>query len=503
MVYSVQVSGQSVVVKSGTLSVDSKIGKRAQANFTSYDVTGNTHYQQYQQVQIYDQNSALAFAGFIDQPQEQKPGFSPTLETQISCMDMQWLAVKRLVAASYTNKTAGYIAQDLLNTILVQEGVTLGQIYDGLTPNTTLYPSDTLYPGGNVGLIPSAVFAYCTVAQAMDELVKAASDAGVPYYWQIDQYKQLWFVPYTAVIGPTIDGTTIDDGRLSGTVPRVVRANPLFRNTEYVTGGVAQTVTQNETRIGDSNTTAWPMGYALNSQPTITVNSVAKTVGITGVDTGKDFYWSKGDPLITQDSGAAKLTSSQTLAVSYIGQYPNTAVVQNSALVSYQASLDGTSGVIEVADQDAALTNAADAFTEASQRLTRYGVQATQFTFSTLESDFAAGQLITVNYAPFGFSNLQMIVEEVSASDTQNGLTIWYTITAIAGPYDIGWTDFFNKLLRSVAPANSINVGVSQSVNVAVNFTATITAAGTLTTTAFTCPVPATTLFPNTTLFPC
>src|SRR5207244_74855 len=115
------------------------------------------------------------------------------------------LADKRVVAASYTNRTCGFIVQDIFNTILTQEGVTVGVIYDGITPADTLYPSLALYPGGNVGLVPGATFVYCTVAQAMDALAREASASGVPYYWMIDQLQQLWFAPYgTQVWNPNL-----------------------------------------------------------------------------------------------------------------------------------------------------------------------------------------------------------------------------------------------------------------------------------------------------------
>src|SRR5260221_1398180 len=203
---------------------------------------------------------------------------------------------------------------DIYTNILASEGVTIGQVYsDGsLPPSLTLYPSSTLYPQAVTGIVPSATFVYCTVAQALDELVKSASSAGIPFYWMIDQFKKLWFVPYTAVVNSTlVDGTQIDDGHLSGSPPVVTRANPTYRNTQYLLGGVTQTVTQTETRVGDGNTTSWPMNFDLSTVPTVSINIgagyVSQTVGIQGVDSGKNWYWSQGSPLITQDMAGTKV----------------------------------------------------------------------------------------------------------------------------------------------------------------------------------------------------
>src|SRR6185437_4680302 len=97
------------------------------------------------------------------------------------------------------------------------EGVTIGQIVDtGVA-------------------IPQVTLSYCTIADALDAMVTQASSSGTPYFWMIDQFNALWFVPYTTLTGPSADGTAIDYGRLSGFVPQVTRANPKYLNTSYVT----------------------------------------------------------------------------------------------------------------------------------------------------------------------------------------------------------------------------------------------------------------------------
>src|SRR5260221_5264638 len=90
-----------------------------------------THYQQFQQVQVQDGNGVLVFSGYVATPQEQKPGFPNALDMQIVCMDQHFLADKRVVATLYRNQTFGYIVNDMLNNILSQEGVTVGQIAAG------------------------------------------------------------------------------------------------------------------------------------------------------------------------------------------------------------------------------------------------------------------------------------------------------------------------------------------------------------------------------------
>lgn len=500
-VHFVTVGGAVYFVEAGSLTIDSAIGKRSTASFTLKTDT-TVHFQQFQQVCIYDKNTTLIFSGYLNIPlKEQKPGFQSSLVHTLTCCDQHYLADKRRVTASYTNKTCGFIVQDILNNILAAEGVTVGMIYDGPTPSNTLYPSDTLYPGGNVGLIPQATFNYATVAQALDSLAAEASAAGIPYYWQIDAFKRLFFVPYTAIVNSAIiDGSTFDQ---VNNTPYVQRQNPAYRNTQYGVGGVAQTVTQNATRVGDGNTTTFVMDFDLASAPTVTVDGATKNVGIRGVDSGKDWYWQQGSPDISQDSSATKLTNANTFHATYVGQYPNVAIASNNAQIQAQAALDGTSGIVEDVDQDATITSAANGLSKVSQLLTRYGVSGTIFVGQTRDTGYAPGQLVTVNIPAHNLYSAQMLIEDVAVSDQRDGVNLWYTVTAVMGPYDVTWVDFFSKQLTQQQTPNSINVGVSQQVALLVDLVATVVPAATMTATVYACPVPSNTLYPSDLLYPC
>lgn len=495
--YSVTIGGNPVLVQAGTLQATLAIGRKSQASFTVEGDT-STFYQQYEQVAIYDQNGITAFTGYLTAPKVQKPGFQQWLVWTMQCMGQEYLAKKRVYAAAWTNKTCGFIAQDILNTILSTEGVTLGQIYDGLTPGPNQLPSLALYPGGNVGLVPQATFYYAKVADALDALATEASSSGIPYYWSIDQNKQFWFVPYTTITGPTIDDTVIEE---VNNPPSVTFSNPSYRNTQYVTGGVTQTVQQIETRKGDGNTVAWPMGFNIAMVPTITVNGVSKTVGISGVDTGKNFYWNEGSNLISQDSSGVKLVSTDTLSVTYIGQTSNTAIISDASQISNQASIDGTSGINEEVIDDPTLTTAANAISEGSNLLTLNAQKGVQFQFTTRQSGFAPGQICNANLPYFGITNAQMLIDSVVIADLDL-INIWYQITAIIGPYTNDWVSFYSKLFAQQAPAASINVGSTQQTSILQQFTATLTPTATLNASVLTSLFPSSGLHPASTLHP-
>lgn len=515
MAYTVTIDDQPYFVDAGSLTIDKTIGKASSAAFTLHTTDTDTHFQQYQKVKIYDDTQTLRFSGYLSPPlKEQKPGFQTSLEHTLTCIDQHWLAQKRRVAASYTNQTCGFIAQDIVNNVLLQEGVTIGQIYDGPTPSDVLYPSDTLYPGGNVGLVPSALFVYSSASDAFDALVKQASDSGNPYYWSIDEQKQFWFVPYATVIRPTIvDGTAIDMGQGSGSAPYVQRQNPTYRNVQYLLGGVAQTLPQTEQRVGDGNATAWTMGYDLASVPTISVNLgngsggytswVPKTVGVRG-SSGFDFYWAQGDSIVTQDSSGTVLRGTpyyDLLKVAYTGQYPTVIYAPNGAQISFQQSLDGSSGLVEDASTDATIISETDGLSRASALLSRYGVQGIVLVFATLDPSFDPGQLITVNLPMHALNMAQMLVESVHAADS-DGYNIWYTVTAITGPYDTTWSDFYGTLIKAANTNTSLSVGVSSSLALLKDFTVQVQPQVSLQVSLFHSLYPSTTLYPSNTLYP-
>jgi len=495
MAYTAKIGGVPVFIVAGSLKIDQSVGKKTQAALT-VKTDSYTFFQQFQQIQVYDDSSNLVFAGYLNPPQAQKPGFQPSLVWTLTAMGQEYLAKKRVVQASYTNKTPGYMVRDIVTNVLAAEGVTAGNIYDGPTCSDTLYCSNSLVCDGNTPLAQKTLFS--KVADALDSLVQDASSAGVSYYWSIDKNKKLDFAPYGSSIGPAIDDTTIDQ---MGNPPSITFGNANYRNGQYVTGGVAQTLTQTETRMGDGNTTSWAMGFQLASMPTIQINLgngsggylgwTSQTVGLKGTS-GSQWYWAQGDNIVAQDSSGTKLRGApynDMLQVVYVGQYPNTAIVYNAAQVAYQKSIDGTSGINEEIATDNTLTTANNALTEASNLLTRFAQQGAQLQQATTRTGgYAPGQLCPVNMPYFNQINAQMLLETVSIQDL-DGVNIWYVLTGIQGPYDTTWVDFWSRILAPQVQANSSNAQSSTSTNTLLDMTATLAPSADLTISVYACPI--------------
>lgn len=481
MPYTVKINNVAVSVQAGSLQVTQSVGKKTQGQLTVRTDT-SSFFKENEQIAVYDQNNTLVSSGYLTKPQATKPGYKASLYWTLSYIGQEYLAKKRVVQANYANKTCGYIARDIFANVLAAEGVAIGTIYDGPTCSNSLICSNSLVCDGNVTLPQASLFQ--KAADALDWLVQQASSAGVQYYWTIDQNKVGTFAPYGTTVGATIDDTLIDQKQK----PTVSFSNPNYRNAQYVTGGVAQTGTQNETITGDGNSRSFTLGFPLASAPTITISGVVQTVGLKGTS-GSQWYWAQGDNTITQDSGQTALASAATASVSYVGQYSNTAYSQNAAQVVYMASIDGSSGINEEIQTDNSLTTASNALTEASNLLNRYAQQGAQLVAYTKQTGFAPGQLSPVNMPYFGLVNTQALVESVLITDQVDGINIWYQITAVSGPYDTTWVDFWSRILSTQPQANSQNAGQTSSTSLLLSLQATFSLSASLNINVFACPI--------------
>ena len=63
----------------------------------------------------------------------------------------------------------------------------------------------------------------------------------------------------------------------------------------------------------------------------VTLNGQPQTVGIKGVDNGRDWYFAIGDAILTRDTQAPRLAEGDMVHVDYDGQYPTASDPQEAA----------------------------------------------------------------------------------------------------------------------------------------------------------------------------
>ncbi len=469
----VTIGGNSVTIVKNSLSIDKRIEERSTASFSIIDLDSSQEYIKGQVVEIYDEDSTDdEFTGFIDTPESQRLGKTSGVVWTITCVVNTYLADKRIAAESYESQTAGYIVDDLFDKYLAAEGVTIGAIQTGPT-------------------ITQAVINYVRVSDAFDALGEKAG-----FIWYIDEDCKLYFIDRITYTAPW---TATSDDMLPDPRPRLSGGNPLYRNRQYIRGGKAVTDLQTENRTGDGETKSFALGFPLAQEPTITVDSVTQTVGIKGVETGKDVYWNKGDNTIYFDTAPA---NTKAIVIQYYGQYNIIAISTDNAEIATRQAIEGGTGYVDDISDEMDNDTAEAAFQSAAAKLQEYCRDAQQFTYSTRRYGLKPGQLQTVNYPLLGLSSVQMLIESVRI--TQESDEPIYTITAVVGPKIGSWAKYFKTLSRDrKIIVDKLSVGEDSILIILVQESETTGLSEAVTETVYACPVPATTLYPSTSLYPC
>lgn len=417
----VTINGTEVNVLIGSLNISDVIEERSTASFSVKDDAGEFVFHKGQPVKILDNDSNLIYSGFIDTPKAQKITGVLLKVHDISCIDNHYLADKRIIAKAYQNMTAGAIVHDIITNYLAVEGVSAGIIQDGPT-------------------ITEAVFNYVPVTTALASLAEKAN-----FWWTIDFNKLLQFMDRSANTAPWVC-TGVD---IQGESLTVGESNPNYRNKQYIKGGTDVTDHMTENFKGDGTTRTWNVGFKINSVPTIALNGTqlqSSDIGIRGVDSGKKYYWSKGETAITQDDGQTLLTTSDTLSITYQGQFDIIAITEDPGAISTMQQIEGIgTGIVEEVEDEPDNTSRETAFQSGNAKLQKYAVIGNKVTFRTKRYGLVPGQLLTMNVPEHNLDNTEVLIENVTTTD-EGGIFLWYDITAVEGPEEGSWAKVFQKM---------------------------------------------------------
>ena len=428
------IAGNSVEIQKGSLSIERRIEERSVASFSVEDITGVADYVRGNPVLIYDPDATLIFGGFIDTPGRIRVGaIGSVLRHTITCMDNHYLADKRLVVKVFTNRTLEYIAEEILTDYLVVEGVhenAAGDIETGPT-------------------IAEVIFNYVPVSEAFDALAELSG-----FIWLIDENKHLYFRDRATNTAPwNLDSVTYRP--IKGSV-RLDTGNPLYRNRQYVRGGKGVTSSEQEENFtADGVVQSFTVGYPIASEPTITETVLGLAdVGIKGIDTGKDYYWNKGDATVYAEVVPA---NGRNVEVKFYGEYPLISMAVHPTEAATRAAIDGSSGIVEEMVTEAAHESSAGINESAEAKITEYARDAEKFIYQTRDAGLSPGQLQEITYSPFGFAAHEMLIESISV--TALGDEVRYDVSCITGPLMGSWSKFFSRILTR--QDNSIKIGDS------------------------------------------
>lgn len=400
-------------VVAGTVQIDDTIFERSTASFDILTSEG-VHFRKGQNVVIRDDNNVeTKFEGYIDSSEEvwisDLENYEANLKHSVRCTDQHYLADKRSVARAYANQTAGDIVKDLVDGFLgndpilgdfvvsgVQkgEGVTIGNVADG-------------------PIIIQCVFNYIPASQAIDAL---AEECG--FWWTIRPNKELFFLPRGAEVAPiTLNSENVFDVSVSD-------ENSRYRNRQYVRGGMDITDPQTEIQYGDGNKRAYTMSFPLYEAPTVEVSVgggafTSKTVGIGGVDTGRQWYWNKEEVVVFQEPSHTPLAATDRVRVTYRGLFEIVVLSFDQAQIIERRNVenDNTSGFVDEVTDDMTINGRDAAFQLAGGLLGTFARTGRTLKFYTYIDSLKPGQLVTANFPEHDVDTEDFLIEKILMED--------------------------------------------------------------------------------------
>ena len=338
--------------------------------------------------------------------------------------DMELFSQVRLISTDPTVTPSLSLLSMSVHDASIQPGVLIPQTAYSLLNNNTI-----------------------SVAGICDDLVKQSGN----FQWRING-TQLSFQQEqcTLALWAMTDLDTVDDGNASWeTIPDA------YRNQQWGVGGY-DVIADTRVFLGDGIRTSFDVPFPIDSISSILVGNIAQTIGIKGVDTGKQWYYTQGQTSLVQDSNASPISgTTQQLTVAYNGQANVSVCVTAPSEIAKMAARSNytTTGIIEEPESLKGLPKLAS-ITKCQGYLDQYAQDNYILKVSTRRSGLAPGQLLPMFLKSLKVTNgTGYLITDVKpkwhvkgigggATDTQAD----YQITAIKGPNTSSWIRFLSSL---------------------------------------------------------
>lgn len=403
-------------------SIEDKVNEKSVFDCTVLDLLNLSQIDNGDSFAIY--HGAVKIYGGVVKDIEAFEEIPGKLYYNISVANNSAIAEKFLIGAAYENQTAGYIVRDLITQKLSLDSVTEGEVQDG-------------------PVISKAVFNYISVYAALDFLKDITGFA-----WEINSDLELNFyerATYTAPFNIT-DSSRIINGRHKKSMTR-------YKNVLYARGGDGRTSLQEgviPTPKPDGKSRSFVLPYPVAEEPVIYIDTVQvspATIGVTGFDTGKAWYFQYGSPIVTQDEGEVVLSDANDIDMDFVGLFPIFVEAKDESEIANRAVLEGNSGHYESLIVERSLNTIDSAAEYANSILRKYSEVADVFEFSTYTAGLTSGQIIDIDRTLYGISSTflieSVIMEEYSGED------VMYTVRCIDGAALGGWEEFFRNIAKA------------------------------------------------------
>lgn len=318
------------------------------------------------------------------------------------------------------------------------------------------------------------------VSAAFDRICQIASSDVDKYYWNTSPWRVVHFAKQSTVAAPwgIDDGAGTDGNVLALVAATSSRQSYVNRPINNLGQFIAEADT--ESYPGDGSATQFGMTRNIAAAPTVTVDGIGQTVGILSVDTGKDWYYSVGSNLITQDTGGTPLTSGNTIAVTYQGYITAVILYQNNTAVDERSGVEGGTGYYEQVTETSAPMTSSDGEALVQAIANAYGKIPKRVEIQTYRGGLEAGQFIPITLSDIGVSGSYLI--DSCTLSTENNRKRW-TLTAIDGALIGDWRTLLSSAAGGGSGTGSSMGGTSTGTTSApADTTLTLTADATLST---------------------
>lgn len=447
-------------------TIDQKINNRDTFSFTIEDANGAT-IEPLVELYFYDDTTYI-WGGIIKTVDISKVSPNRAIYS-VKAEDFTALTERPLIIRSYENKTIAEIINSLITTYFSDYGIT-----EGTNTISTV--------------IKLITFNYEYGDNVLNQLKNFGN-----FQWNVNKDKVLSF---TKIVDITSTTTLTDELSLSKSL-----SADNYRNTQYAKGKKKRTIyltEQEMTPKPDGKSREFFAKYPIAEQPLIETNTngagwVERTVGVRGLQTAKDFYWSYNDTQISQDENGTVLTDANPtdddIRISYYGLIPLLVVSEKTSEVTEH-------GKVENYIYNQHLETSIDAKNYVTTLLDKYANDADQISFTIREKTYSVGEQIPIIDSVLNISG-NFLAE--SCTWTPRGLNgINYNYKVLDGVALGGWEEFFKNLF---AP-EVIELNDQEIVIRIYPWSEATSHDGSYTITVYTPLVPENTLYPEDTLYP-
>lgn len=410
----------------GSIVFDSQLGSRAKGGMLLLVPASDTYRPvKGSEIRLFNPvTDETAFGGIVFESKRTVHFPSGDKFFSLVLTDFNVLADRRRMFGKLAATTSGAVVQWIIDNYLAEFGVTAGTIEAGTAIAEVRYNGQSPTEG-------------------LNELAKIDG-----YTWNIDAEKRLSYVSRESNAAPFDLSPSYCPVHSLETVDTLEG----FRNRQFLRGSQNSiTDSRTESIVGDGARREHKVRYKAASNVSVTVNGAAKTLGIRGLSSGKDFYWKEGEDLVTQDETATPLAASDTLAVTYRGYYPLMVRLDDTPSIAARAAAEGTSGLYEALEEDSSCQYLDLGLDKAETLIRQNAFDKIDFSYTTSVPGLRAGMVQRVQLPDLGIDATILITSvtaaELDLPDREGGV-MRYTVNGVSGEKADDWLEFYRQLAQ-------------------------------------------------------